>query len=77
MVARVGLGSEAGVSMQVVHHPEVLRSSDGRWMVRCPECERTGATEAPIGIGSPVRSEHEAQLMRDNHVARRGRPVGR
>ena len=54
-----------------VHHPRVMRSRDGRWVVWCPECQRTGAMEAPIGIGMPVQSQLEAQLMRDNHGARR------
>jgi hypothetical protein len=57
----------------VAHHPEVLRCADGRWIVGCPECQQVGATEALIGIGVPVHSEFEAQMMRDNHVARRGR----
>jgi hypothetical protein len=59
----------------VVHHPEVLRHRDGQWMVQCPECQLGGAREVLIGIGAPVHSEHEAQLMRDNHLARRGRPI--
>jgi hypothetical protein len=57
----------------MVHHPEVLRHYDGRWVVRCPECQRIEVAEVLIGIGAPVRSEHEAQMMRDNHVGRRGR----
>jgi hypothetical protein len=56
----------------LVHHPEVVRSSDGLWAVICPECQRTTAMEGLIGIGTPVQSKHEAQLMRDNHVAKRG-----
>jgi len=59
----------------VAHQPEVLRCSDGRWIVRCPECQRTGSREALIGIATPVQSEYEAQLMRDNHLARRGARV--
>jgi hypothetical protein len=57
------------------HHPEVLRHDDGRWLVRCPECQRTEMVEVLIGIGAPVRSEYEAQMMRDNHLGRRGRAI--
>jgi hypothetical protein len=63
--------------MQVVHHPLVLKRTDGRWIVGCRECQRRGfGTESPpIGIGVPVASEHEAKMMRDNHLGRRGRPI--
>ena len=37
--------------------------------------QRTGSREALIGIATPVQSEYEAQLMRDNHLARRGARV--
>ena len=57
---------------RVVHQPEVQRCHDGRWVVRCPECQRIEATETLVGIGTPVQSEHEARLMNDNHDARRG-----
>ena len=56
-----------------IHHPAVLRHGDGRWVVRCPECQQTQVVEVLIGIGAPVQSEHEAQMMRDNHSRSRGR----
>ena len=56
----------------LVHHPEVVKSGDGFWVVTCPECQRTAAMEGLIGIDTPVHSKHEAQLMRENHLARRG-----
>ena len=59
------------------HHPEVLKLGDGRWIVRCPQCLRAGKTETPIGIGTPLESEYEAQLIRDNHLSRRGKRTSR
>jgi hypothetical protein len=56
----------------VVHRPVVLECPDGRWVVGCRECQRKGATEAPIGIGTPVLSEREARMIKENHLARHG-----
>ena len=55
-----------------VHHPEVARRNDGRWVVRCPECQGTAGAVVPVGIGMPLRSQHVAEMLRDNH---RGRPT--
>ncbi len=52
------------------HHPEVLEQGEGRWVVRCPECQQE--KDVPIGIGAPVQTRHVAEMMRQNHVG----PVG-
>jgi hypothetical protein len=60
---------------RVIHHPEVRQRSDGRWTVRCPECQGPAVAEKPIGIGAPVTSEFEAHMMKDNHLARQGASI--
>jgi len=65
----LGICTGGGVS-GVVHHPKVLKCRDGRWVVRCPECERPGATEILIGIGAPVESQEVAHMIRNNHLAK-------
>jgi hypothetical protein len=58
------------------HHPKVVKRTDGRWMVDCPECMRPGSEESrPIGIGMPLETEATARLLQENHAgsARRRR----
>jgi hypothetical protein len=61
----------------VVHHAVVLKRSDGRRIVGCRESRHRGlGTESPpIGIGVPVASEREANMVRDNRLARPGKAV--
>jgi hypothetical protein len=49
------------------HYPVVAERSDGRWVVKCPECRRS-RDSVPIGIDTPVSTVHMAELLRDNHA---------
>ena len=55
-----------GVRVSAVHHPELVRRTDGRWEVVCPECDR-GRDPVPIGIRLPIADVDIAALIRDNH----------
>jgi hypothetical protein len=68
---------EVGKRMEGPHHPRISMRRDGRWVVRCIECQRSaGVTGMPIGIGLPLRSEREAQMIRENHAASMNRRLG-
>lgn len=56
-----------GVALQSPHHPVVGETSDGRWVVACPDCRRDRRSAIPIGIEMPMQSLEMAELMRDNH----------
>ena len=59
------------VSMKSPHHPKTSKRADGRWVVDCLECRRSAReTEMPIGIGLPLQSQSEAEMLRENHVGR-------
>lgn len=45
------------------HSPRIMRWADGRWVVNCPECQRTKGAAVPIGIGLPVHSQHVAEMF--------------
>ncbi len=51
------------------HHPQVSRLPDGQWVLRCPECQRADVVP-PIGIGLPLQSQREAEMLRENHLGR-------
>jgi hypothetical protein len=50
------------------HHPQISRRSDGRWVVSCRECQQDRGAAVPIGIGLPLRSEHVAEMLCENHL---------
>ena len=50
------------------HHPQISRRNDGRWVVSCPECQQDRGVAVPIGIGLPLRSQHVAEMLRENHL---------
>lgn len=55
-----------------LHHPRISKRADGQWVLECPECQTAGDVPVPIGIGMPLQSEYEAEMLRENHL-RRGR----
>jgi hypothetical protein len=59
--------------MQRSHHqPHITKAKDGRWMIRCPQCEDNSFASIPIGIALPLRSLEVTQLVLDNHMNREG-----
>lgn len=52
------------------HAPTLVRRPDGRYEVRCPECQTRGSVP-PVGIGLPVNDRHEAERIVLNHSGRR------
>jgi hypothetical protein len=54
------------------HHPRISRRSDGRWVVRCPQCEEQPFDAIPIGIAMPLESLRMTELILANHVTRQG-----
>ena len=56
------------------HHPELVGRADGRWMVRCRQCETRRDQTTPIGIGVPIVNRFEAESISTNHNGAR-RPV--
>jgi hypothetical protein len=50
------------------HRPSLIHRKDGRWEVRCAECERREEV-APIGIGIPIMSKTEAESIALNHAS--------
>ncbi len=54
--------------MPSVHHPKISDRPDGRWEVRCPECEGSSQT-VPVGIGVPIGDPLMAARLRANHAA--------
>jgi hypothetical protein len=57
-----------GSRPKLVHRPELLTRSDGRYEVRCSDCRRRPDEPVPIGIGLPVSSRVLALEMLRNHV---------
>ena len=51
------------------HHPKLVQRLDGRWEIRCPQCERN-SEPPPIGIDDPVANKFEAESMLQNHSGR-------
>ena len=50
--------------------PKLVQRPDGRYEIRCPQCERMGSGSRPIGIGLPVTSRAEAESIARNHAGR-------
>ena len=48
--------------------PTLMPLNDGRWEVRCPQCEMSRADDTPIGIGFPIVSRIEAEWIMRNHA---------
>jgi hypothetical protein len=61
--------------MPHVQHPGVIERPDGRWEVRCPECE-TSFESVPIGIGVAIADQQIAIQIQANHSARQHSPAG-
>ena len=56
---------------KVRHDPRLLLRSDGRFEVRCLQCQRNGdLTALPVGIGIPITNRDEAEAIVRNHLAR-------
>jgi hypothetical protein len=52
---------------KVQHRPELVHRHDGRYEIRCRECERMVLEARPIGIGLPITSRLEAESIVRNH----------
>ena len=57
-----------GVKPRLVHRPELVTRSDGRYEVRCNDCRSRTDELVPIGIGLPISSKVLALEMLRNHV---------
>lgn len=55
---------------QAGHQPRLLRLGDGRYAVRCEQCEARQGASVPIGIGIPISSGFEAESIYRNHGGR-------
>ena len=53
---------------KLVHRPELVTRSDGRYQVECKDCRARSDETVPIGIGLPVSSKVVALEMLRNHV---------
>ena len=49
------------------HSPELVNRPDGRYEIRCPECERMVGEARPVGIGLPITGRLEAEAIVRNH----------
>jgi hypothetical protein len=49
------------------HQPRLVRLTDGRYVVRCEQCERGTGVSVPIGIGVPISNRFEAESIFRNH----------
>ena len=58
----------AGGRPKLVHRPELVTRSDGRYEIRCEDCRVRTDEPVPIGIGLPVSSRVLAVEMLRNHV---------
>ena len=65
--ARTRLGTAARSRLQ--HTPRLAHRLDGRFEVRCPQCEST-MDQRPLGIGMPITNRAEAEFMVRNHANR-------
>ena len=54
------------------HDPRLVQRPDGRWEVRCPQCEKSRDEAIPLGIAVPIANRVEAEAIMRNH----GRGVG-
>jgi hypothetical protein len=55
-----------------VHDPTIIHRHDGRWEIRCPECQRSHGEPTPLGIGMPITGEFEARCIKENHARATG-----
>ena len=61
----------AAIRRKVRHDPRLLHRPDGRFEVRCLQCQRNGdLTALPVGIGIPITGRDEAEAIVRNHLAR-------
>jgi hypothetical protein len=58
--------------MSPKHSPRLVIRSDGRYEIRCPQCEYLGRTGQPwpLGIGMPITDRAEAESIARNHAGR-------
>jgi hypothetical protein len=56
----------------LLHDPRITECADGRWVIRCPQCEQSRAAPIPIGIGMPIKSHEVTELILNNHLRREG-----
>jgi hypothetical protein len=52
------------------HSPRLVQRPDGRFEIRCPQCERMDDQARPIGIGMPIVNRIEAESIARNHGGR-------
>jgi len=52
------------------HRPQLMQRPDGRYEVRCGECERRIDRPLPVGIGVPITNRFEAESILRNHGGR-------
>jgi hypothetical protein len=60
----------AAAKPRVQHRPKLVHRPDGRWEIRCYQCERMVGDERPVGIGLPVANRAEAESIAQNHAGR-------
>lgn len=71
-------------TVQTDHRPSFIKHTDGRYEVRCPQCERNSAqtlSPLPIGIGVRITNRFEAEAIFRNHggqvgISRRDETLG-
>ena len=62
-------GSESRERAAVIrHHPKLIHRNDGRWEVRCRQCQQNHQQTTPIGIGIPISNMVEAESIARNHA---------
>jgi hypothetical protein len=54
------------------HHPRLTQRADGKWVVRCPQCEGNQSESVPLGIAMPLESRQVTELILANHEKREG-----
>jgi hypothetical protein len=47
-----------------------MERPDGRWEVRCRDCEQRVDQSLPLGIGVPIADRFEAESILRNHARR-------
>jgi hypothetical protein len=51
----------------VEHRPRLVSLKDGRYVVRCPQCDLRNGQAAPAGIGEPISNWLEAEAILRSH----------
>jgi hypothetical protein len=49
------------------HQARLVKLGDGRYTVRCRNCEQGQARSVPVGIGVPISNRFEAESIARNH----------